>query len=550
MPTMQTTVDTRKNTPKTGPVSAGHNAILAALKACLKDDQAAVDTGTAIVSSYESRLAEQDVTIQALQARLDWLEEQVRLAQHRRFGASSEKDAVQGSLFDEVEQQAEDSAEDADDDDTSCDDTTAVKGHRRKRRRITVSPDVPCEEVVHDLAEADKVCPHDGTALRKIGSEDSKQIQFIPAQCKVLHHRRLTYACPCCNQYLITADKPKQPIPKSMASASLLAGVATQKYVDGVPLYRQAAGFARMGVDVGRANLANWMIRAGKLSQAIINLLGDKWAEQPVVHMDETPVQVLKEPGKSAQSQSYMWVRASGGDHPVRLFDYDPTRKKSVPLALLSDETTTLMVDGYDGYHAACNDYGINRLGCWAHARRKFVDAKRAQPNGKTGKPDQALAWIAKLYGVEKACRDDPPDKRHAMRQEKAKPVIDKLKAWLDKTQPTTAPKSTLGIALVYLRNQWPRLVRYLDDGNYPIDNNLAERAIRPFTIGRKNWLFSDSQGGARASANLYSLVETAKANGINPHKYLERLFTDLPSAQTVEDFEALLPWHVKETLA
>lgn len=543
---MQTTVDTRPDSPQSQSKSAGMDAALAALKASLGDPQTAVKTCTTIVSAYERELAARDATIQSMQARLRWLEEQFHLSQQRRFGASSEKDAVQGCLFDEAEQNADN---DDDEQDEEPADAAPVQNRRRKRR-VTASPELPREDVVHDLADDAKVCPHDGTALREIGSEDSEQIQYIPARIKVLRHRRLTYACPCCHQYLVTADKPGQPIPKSMASASLLAGVATGKYVDGTPLYRQVAGFQRMGVEIGRTNLANWMVKAGKLSQAIINLLGDQLLEQPVVHMDETPVQVLKEPGKRAASQSYMWVRASGGDKPVRLFHYAPTRAKSIPLALLSADTRVLMVDGYEGYQSACNEYDITRLGCWTHARRKFVEAKRAQPKGKTGKPDQALAHIAKLYRIESECRDGPPDKRYAVRQEKAKPVLDELRAWLDKTRPRTPPKTKLGVALMYLDNQWPRLLRYLDDGIYPIDNNAAEGAIRPFAIGRKNWLFSSSQAGAHASANLYSLVETAKANGINPYQYLERLFTDLPNAQSVEDFEALLPWHVKATLA
>lgn len=287
------------------------------------------------------------------------------------------------------------------------------------------------------------------------------------------------------------------------------------------------------------------MVKCGALVQPLINLLHDKLLEQSVIHMDETPLQVLNEPGKTAQSQSYMWVQAVTGSQPVRLFHYSPTRSQAVPLARLSDSLQAVMVDGYEGYNKAFVEYGIARLGCWAHARRKFVEAQKLQPKGKTGRADQALALIQKLYRIEAATKDLPPDERYRTRQQEAQPLIDKLHEWLQKTVEQVPPKAALGKALAYLHHQWPRLVRYLEDGRYPIDNNPAENAIRPFAIGRKNWLFANSQKGAHASANLYSLIETAKANHLNPHQYLLRVFTDLPNAQTLEDIEALLPWCV-----
>jgi transposase len=509
-----------------------------------KEPASPVESRTSVLSSYRAKLARQDATIASLEKKIRLLEERYRLAMQRKYGRSTEQAWAQGRLFDEAEAEADESSEPE-----IRQATTPVKAHRRQRQRITVAANLPREERVHDLPEEAKVCPHDGTPLTPISSEDSEQLEYIPAQVKVIRHKRLTYACPCCHQYLVTADKPAPPIAKSLASASLLAGVAVHKYADGLPLYRQDAMFQRLGIGIGRTNLAHWMVQAGRLVQPILNLLGDKLAEQPVVHMDETPVQVLHEPGKTPQSQSYMWVRASGGTQPVRLFHYAPTRAQSVPLALLDRDIAVLMVDGYEGYQRACEDYGIVRLGCWAHARRKFVDAQRMQPKGKAGKADQALAHIAKLYRIESDCRDGPPDKRYRQRQQYAIPILDQLKAWLDKNLPRTAPKSTLGKALAYLHHQWPRLLRYLEDGRYPIDNNPAENAIRPFAVGRRNWLFCDSQAGAHASANLYSLVETAKANDLNPHKYLEHLFTELPNAQSIEDVEALLPWHLKASL-
>ena len=228
------------------------------------------------------------------------------------------------------------------------------------------------------------------------------------------------------------------------------------------------------------------------------------------------------------------------------VFHYDPTRNQQVPMDLLSSTVPAIMVDGYEWYQKACDTHQITRLGCWAHARRKFVEAQKLQTKGKTGRADQALAYIQKLYAIEKKIKDEPPEKRFNIRQREAKPIVEKLQTWMEKSLLTVAPQSAVGKALGYLHNQWDRLVSYLGDGLYPIDNNAAERAIRPFTIGRKNWMFSKSQAGAKASANLYSLVETAKANQLNPYDYSKHIFKELPNANNIEDVEALLPWHVQ----
>ena len=304
--------------------------------------------------------------------------------------------------------------------------------------------------------------------------------------------------------------------------------------------------FKRINIELSRTNLANWMVKAGELVQPLIDHLHHSLQRQPVVHMDETTLQVLDEPGKPAQSKSYMWLIASFEQTPVILYQYAMSRSRQHPLDLLSPHTQALMVDGYEGYQAACDDYDIERLGCWSHARRKFADAQKAAPKGKSGKADQALAFIQGLYRVETKVKDEPPDKRYAIRQKEALPIIKKIEKWLDKSLQHMLPSSKMGEALTYLKNQWDRLTAYLTDGAYPIDNNAAERAIRPFTIGRKNWMFAKSQAGAKASANLYSLIETAKANGVNPYEYLKVVFTRLPNMTTKDDLGELLPWNVQ----
>lgn len=487
------------------------------------------------VNELQEKLAERDAQVESLK-------EQIRLFLHGKFAASSEKVSPdQLGLFNEaeaIEGEAEQTPEEV----------TSVKSHERKRKpRVSIPEGIPREDIIHDLPEEEKVCPNDGTELKLIGSDDLEQLDIIPAQVKVIRHRRLKYACPCCEEHITTAKRSsKLPIEKSIASPGLLAYVAIQKYCDALPLYRQSEMFKRIGIDLDRTNLANWMVKVGDLVQPLIDALQNYLQQQALLHLDETTLQVLDEPDKKAKSKSYLWLMASFKAQPALLYSYSPSRSQDTPNTLLSERTKAIMVDGYDGYQPSCNQYGITRLGCWAHARRKFVEAQKAQPKKKTGKADQAIAYIQKLYQIETKTKNDPPDKRFEIRQKEAEPVIQKLKTWLDKSLLTIVPSTVLGKALTYLANQWDRLVGYLEDGSYPIDNNAAERSIRPFAIGRKNWLFAKSQAGARASANLYSLIETAKANGLNPYDYLRAVFTDLPNTKSIEDVEKLLPWNAK----
>ena len=496
-------------------------------------------------TTYTSALSARDEEIERLRV-------QLRLLLAQRFSVKSERvegDSPQLGLFDEAEVEAQR----ATDDDAAV--ITTVAGHTRARgHRRPLPAHLPREEVVHDLAEADKTCPHDGTRLVVMGEETSEQLDIIPAQICVLHHRRLKYACPCCHQHVATAALPAQPIPKSQASAGLLAFVATTKFVDGVPLYRQSTQFERIGFEARRQTLARWMVQCGELVQPLINLLRDRLQESAYIRMDETTVQILKEPGRAAQSTSYLWVQQSGEREDLMvLYDYAPSRAGTVPMALLGSFNGYLQTDGYAGYHAVVAANGITPLYCWAHARRYFIEALKAlglKPNklplkapDKARRPLKALGLIRQLYAIEHRVREQTAAERLAVRQAESMPVLNDLHAWLVATLPKVLPGSPLGRALGYLERHWTGLVRYCDDGRLEIDNNRCENAIRPFVIGRKNWLFSDTVKGARSSANLYSLIETAKANGLEPTAYLRRVFTLLPAATTVADIEALLPW-------
>ncbi len=357
--------------------------------------------------------------------------------------------------------------------------------------------------------------------------------------------KSLAESCRDCESAPVTADKPAQLIEKSMASPSVLAMLLTTKYVDGLPLHRFEKVLGRHGVDIPRQTLARWVIQCGEHFQPLLNLMRENLLDSRIIHCDETRVQVLKEPGREPSSQSWMWVQTGGPpDRPVILFDYATSRAQEVPTRLLEGYRGYVMTDDYSGYNELAAQEGIERLGCWAHARRKFVDAQKVQPKGKTGRADIALNLINKLYRIERDLKDANDDDRRLGRLEHSLPVLAQLKIWMEKTQPQVTSQNALGKAIGYPANNWSKLERYVEHGYLPIDNNAAERAIRPFVIGRKNWLFSSTPKGATASAHLYSLVETAKANGKEPYAWLRHALERLPQASSVEDFEALLPWN------
>jgi len=494
-----------------------------------------------LVADQQALNAQLSLENQRYKAQVLTLQEQLNLALAWRYAASSEKISPdQYRLFDEAE---------ADTELEWQDDRIIVPAHTRKKGGRKKLPEtLPRVEVVHELSAEERICPHDGATLAEIGAVTSEQLDIIPARIRVIRHIRKQYACQC-GQCIKTAALPKQPIPKSMASPGLLAHIAVSKYQDALPLHRQETILQRIGVDIPRATLANWMIRAGILIQPLINLLRERMLEYDIIQMDETTVQVLKEPDKQAESKSYIWLQRGGPlEKPVVLYDYDPGRSAEVPKRLLGDFKGYLQADAYPGYNAVVAANGLTRVGCMAHARRKFTDAVKAQgKNKKPGEAHRGLSLIRKLYRIERQARKLKPPERYARRQKHALPVILEMRTWLDKALPQTVPSSATGMALNYLHNEWGRLIRYLDDGRLEIDNNLAENAIRPFVLGRKNWLFSTSVKGVKASANLYSLIECAKLNGLEPYAYLRHVFTELPKAGSVEAIEALLPGDLKK---
>jgi len=510
--------------------------------------------------------------------RIAVLEEQLRLAIHRRYGGSSEKaDPDQPSLFNEAELLSSAAVIDAQ---SATEDVTVPEHTRGKGGRKPLPAHLPRRRVEHDYPDAEKICPcGSGQCRRRIGEMVSEQVEIEPATITIIENVRFKYGtCAVCDgvfpeaddtaaadpvglaqsipfapapRTIIVAPMPAQPLPKSIAGPSLAAFVAIMKYGDGLPLYRVEKILARYGLDVTRTTLAAWMIRLAELILPLIKLLHATQVSYDVMQMDETTVQVLKEDGRSAQAKSRMWVRRGGSPKtPVILFDYEPTRSGAVAWRLLEDFKGILQSDGYSGYTAVGKRDGIVHVGCLAHARRKFDEALKAQKaTGRGGLAAEGLALIQRIYRVEKLAREAKltPEQRKKLRDERARPIWDELRRWLDAKRGHAPPQTLVGKAMTFLDNQWPLLIRYLDDGRVEVDNNLCENAIRPFVMGRKAWLFSDTPAGAHASARLYSLIETAKASGLEPYAYLEHVFAELPAMTTVAEIETLLPWNVAQ---
>lgn len=310
-----------------------------------------------------------------------------------------------------------------------------------------------------------------------------------------------------------------------------------------MPLYRQESLFTQSGIELSRTTMARWIIQVSDKFEPLYEALKAHLLQQVVVQADETPLNVLKE-----DKQCYMWLYCSGADSPdaalpnvknIALYDYQNSRARACPVAFLEDYSGYLQTDGYGAYDGL---HHVTNVGCLAHARRKFMDAKKLQGKGKSGKADKALAKIQKLYGIESRLKGASVEIRKAERQQYAKPILDELYEWMT-TQQVLA-SSSLGKAIKYTLGQWPKLIRYIDDGHLSIDNNRAERAIKPLVIGRKNWLFSNTPNGADASAMLYSIVETAKANGLILYDYMVKCMKELAKADP--DIDALLPWNFK----
>jgi transposase len=516
------------------------------------------------IHDLEERAADGAKRIGELNQRIEELEEQIRLLRAERYAPKSEK--RKDRVFDEAEQIAQTEPCDEDDEgaqpslpDTGLPQTSQPE--RSKGGRKPLPAYLKRERVEYDLPEDQRGCPCCGNRMHRIGEDVSEQLH-VEFKWTVRQNARSKWACRHCEHHaehtpVVVAPMPAQPIPGSHADASVLAAVATSKFVDGTPLYRIQDMLARWQIPVSRGTLAHWVIRPSELHYSrLYDALYKTLLSQPLIHGDETTVQVLKEPGRSAQSQSYMWCyrSAEGCAEPVVLFEYQPGRGQEHPKKFLGDYSGMLMSDGYSAWRTIKT---ATHFGCMAHARRLFVKADKAAAkktaSGTQNKPSarvaKALEYFQALYQVEALAKGELPDGEtradytYRLRQEHSVPLLDAFKAWLDELAPKVLPQSLLGKAISYTRKQWEYLSRYVTDGCAPIDNNVIERDIRPFATARKSWLFADTVNGAKASATIYSLMLTCRACGVEPYEYLLHVLTELPQRAPDADITDLLPF-------
>lgn len=498
----------------------------------------------AVINGLHQQLTSKEEALQKRDSYIAILEELLRLKKIQQFAASSEKQPSQILLFDEAELEVEmDELRDQLPDDVEEDGAP----RRRKRRQRGFSDTLLRERIELTLSEQEKA-----GASKTFFTKVKEELEYIPAQLKVLEYwQEKAVFEQDGEEWLVAAARPTHPLGKCIATPSLLAYLITSKYADGLPLYRQEQMLRRLGHEVSRTSMAHWIIRLNGVFKPLINLMREEQNRSDYLQADETRIQVLKEDGKTAQSDKWMWVTRGGPpDHPSVLFEYDPSRGGKVPVRLLDDFSGILQADGYSGYGKVCAANQLTRIGCWDHARRKFVEAsKAATSKGKKRQPskaDVALSHIRKLYIVEKAARDLSEAERYRLRQEKSLPLLKAFKAWLEVNAGKVLKGSLTRTAMDYTLNQWEYLIGYCKRGDLKISNAGAENAIRPFALGRKAWLFADTSQGARASATCYSLIETAKANDLEPSAYIHHVLERIADANTLEKLEILLPWNAE----
>jgi transposase len=502
----------------------------------------------------------------AVMAEKQLLEEKNSLLEALLFGRSSEKrghkDDRQGELFDEAEiAEGEDEigAKSGDEEETQT-----VTYTRKKPKRKPLPKDLPRVEIIHDVEDHEKDCPC-GCRKKCIGEEVSEKLVIKRPEVYVEKHIRPKYACRDCEGVeddgpsVVIAPVPPQILPKTIASPELLAYIITAKFCDHLPFYRLSNILKRYDISISRATMSDWAIKIATLCAVMLDLMQKEMLSGPLICADETTVQVLGEVGRENAQKSYMWVFRGGGgscingkfEKPVVIFQYHPGRSGQIARDFLKGYKGWVQTDGYSGYNWIEATPGMKHIGCMGHARRKFTDATKAVGGKKrrSSSADVALGFIQKLYAIEKRARQKElnPAQIRALRQKKAVPVLNELKAWLDKMCIRVNPKGLLGKAIGYMLRQWPRLILYVEDGQLNIDNNLTENSIRPFCLGRKNWLFSGSPRGASSSAALYSLIETARACGHEPFAYLSHLFYQLPLCGNKDDYRKLLPMNIAQ---
>jgi len=466
------------------------------------------------------------------------LREKIHLLQYRQFGKSAEglSSEVQELLFAVPEVLAPEIDTEAE---------IEVKAHTKKKPgRKGLPKDLPREEIIIDLPEQEKICSIHNSPLKKIGDERSEALKFTPATYKILETVRPKYLCECCEEKKVfIAPVPEKLIPRSIVTPELLAHITLSKFCDHLPLYRQESIFLRDGIDISRTSMASWLVKLGEAFVPLMNLLQEKLIAGDYISCDETPLRVLTEDGKPVKSLHYLWVRGRPPEFgkPIYIFEYANSRRAEVAKEILEDFAGYLQVDQYIAYDSAVKKYNLIKVGCFAHVRRKFHEAEKVM-KGKASIPGRALALIAKIYKIKDEVLKLPEEVRTFERKTRSAPLMAELKLFIEDARRKVPPQSAIGKAITYTINAWEYLENIFLDHRIKLDNNLTENSIRPIAIGRKNYLFCYSKEGAEASARIYSLLATAKANGLDLKSYMVKLIDQLPKAKTIDDYEALLP--------
>ena len=498
----------------------------------MKEELITTDKLLEIIANQAKENNSQKEEIKLLQEKVDYLLRQ-------QFASKSEKfNPNQPSLFENNEVTIE----------VEVDEEIKIEFTRKKGGRRSPPKDLSRVRVEHDISEEKKLCSC-GDKMHRVKEVISEQYDIIPAKFQVIQNVRFVYGCRCGTSPVTTPLAPFI-LPQTQVTASFLAHIAVQKFEDALPLYRQAKIYKnRFGVPFTDTTLSNWMIKTSDKLIPFMQRLKERLLQNDYIQADETTLQVIKAHKGKATKKSYIWLGVGMDKYKVVYMHYANNRSAVVASTLFKDFSGYLQTDGYAGYNSVVQTEGMTQLACWAHARRKFADIIKSGVSDTQSKTyaQEAVTLIQKLYKIEKEIKDDPPDKKYLIRKEKSKPIINTIREWLDANFFAAQKKDgAIAKAFVYLNNQFVKLCVYLEDGRLNIDNNGAENHIRPMVLGRKNWLFATSVKGAEAIATWYTMIETAKANGLEPYHYLKYLLTELPYYQKDgRDIEALLPWNV-----
>jgi len=470
--------------------------------------------------------------IKYLGEEVERLQGYIRLLKRDKFGSKSERveELTDQLLFNEIEVEAPKAPPEKE--------TITYTRRRGRQKKKPIPANVPREEIIIDLPEQKKVCPHDGTRLKKIGEQISEKLKTVPAQTSVLIERRFKYACPCCDSYLAQA-KANSILPGTVATPELLSFLVYSKFFQSLPLYRLEEQFSLQGIELRRGTMARWLVQLSEKPIPVWNVLEERVLDSGYMAIDATTVQVLKEKGRAAQTKSSMWVRGSP-EKGIVLFDYDTSGGGAVAKRLVAGFKGALQADAHRGYNAI-DRKSLLLLGCMMHSRRRF---HKAWLLGKKspGISEEALKMFKFIYEKEEQYKEQglTPVQRKVRRDEEIGPSLEAVKQWCGWQLEKVPPKSPIGNALNYFLNEYTELSAFLKDGRYEMDNGWVERVIKRFAVGRKNWLFSDSVEGAKASSILYSLTLTAKLNSKNPFEVMTKILKLLPEATTIEDYETL----------